>query len=69
MFATLVVLTLALVPAGFVGGLIGLALDYLIGPVGFAVGGVFGAGVVYAIAFLAMGPLARAFERFDVAQT
>ncbi len=69
MAATLVVLTVTLIPAGIVGGGIGFALDYLIGPVGFAVGGVFGAGVVYAIAFLAMAPLARAFERFDVAQT
>jgi ABC-2 type transport system permease protein len=69
MFATLVVLALALVPAGLVGGLVGVVLDYLVGPIGFAVGGVVGAGVVYLIAFLAMMPLARAFERFDVAQT
>jgi ABC-2 type transport system permease protein len=69
MFATLVVLALALVPAGLVGVVIGVALDYLVGPVGFAVGGVFGAFVVYALAFLAMAPLGKAFERFDVAQT
>jgi len=68
MFATLVVLAFALVPAAIVGGVVGVALAYLVGNVGFALGAVFGALVVYALAFLGMAPLGRAFERFDVAE-
>jgi hypothetical protein len=68
MVATLVVLAVTLIPAGLVGGLVGFALAYFVGPVGFALGGVVGAGVVYVVAFLGMAPLGRAFERFDVAQ-
>lgn len=68
MFATLLVLAVVLIPAVVVGGGVGALLDYFIGPNGFAIGGVVGAAVVYGFAFLAIGPLARAFERFDVSQ-
>ncbi|HEY8207436.1 MAG TPA: putative ABC exporter domain-containing protein [Myxococcaceae bacterium] len=65
---TMLVLTVALIPAALVGGVAGYAAYLVIGPWGVVVGALFGAGVLLAECLLVIRGLGVVFERIDLTE-